>query len=141
MVIPGPAWRAAAGNAAGAEGATIGSTGSTAGGAAQKASKHAGVMPGAGLSCCGHRGQAPEDALKTLEAALSCGICMGIGMATAATIWPISPMPKARSRARERKRIIVPWPMRPQITPAGARFKLAALCLTSLFTTSRSARM
>jgi hypothetical protein len=42
----------------------------------------------------------------------SCGIGMAIGIATAATVRPSSPMPKARSKASERRRTTKPWLMR-----------------------------
>lgn len=72
----------------------------------------------------GHAGQPPESAVELLKAAVSCAICMGIGIATAATICPKIPMPKATSRASARRRACVPWLIEPQISSGAAWFKL-----------------
>ena len=98
-----------------ARGVTIGPAGSTAGRTEQKAETQFGAMAGeAGMCCCpAHPAHPPESAVELLEAIAFCGICMGIGIATAATACPRIPMPKATIRVRTRSRATVPWLMNP----------------------------
>ena len=112
--MPAPLRKAMGANVTGGSAAAIGPAGSTAGRTEQKAETQLGGMAGeAGVCFCpGHPGHPPESEL--LEATAFCGICMGIGMATAATTCPRIPMPKARSRMRTRSRATVPWLMNPQ---------------------------
>ena len=113
-------------------GATISSAGSTAGSTEQKATAHVGAIAGEpGMSPCrGHAGQAFDGDRELFDATVSCGICMVIGTATAATLGPRSPVTKATSRLRARRRISVPSLIGPQIAPRTAGFKLGS-ALTS----------
>jgi hypothetical protein len=126
-VMPVSRWKATSWKVARAMGVTTGPGGSTAGGTAQKTDTQVGAMAGeAGASCCqGHAGQPFASAVGLLKAAPSCGISIGIGMATAAIAWPRIPMPKATRRVSARSRASLPWNMGPQIAPGAAWFKLA----------------
>ncbi len=120
------------GNVAFPRGATVGTDGTTAGGTPQKIAAQLGVIAGDPGSPCrsGQPAQPSESAVEVLAVGVSFDVCMGIGMATAATIWPANPMLKAMSRVSARKRLRMPWLMSAQITPGFTQFKLSPTALT-----------